>query len=121
MTWSFDTPSVVATRAGAIDSVCLYSQVGQGMICKGVSYIGIGSLAPVRWSLWVNESQKAAFDVSKPLAGTDDTENWYTSGVRFDGIWNEYRWMPKEQLQVEWYTDIYRFSSQTEDINVYIY
>ena len=91
------------------------------MICKGVSYIGIGSLAPVRWSLWVNESQKAAFDVSKPLAGTDDTENWYTSGVRFDGIWNEYRWMPKEQLQVEWYTDIYRFSSQTEDINVYIY
>ena len=44
MTWSFDTPSVVATKAGAIDAVCLGSVYGKGTLCAGVIYAGVGTL-----------------------------------------------------------------------------
>lgn len=44
MTWSFDTPSVTASKAGAIDAVCISSVEMKQMICAGVIYIGVGSL-----------------------------------------------------------------------------
>ena len=44
MTWSLDTPSVVPTKAGAIDAVCISSQELKQLICVGVTYIGVGSL-----------------------------------------------------------------------------
>lgn len=100
MTWEFDTPSVIATKEGAIDAVCIWSEFGQGMMCKGVIYIGIGVLAPQRWAKWISNEQKLKFDVSKPLDGTDDLKNWYqnTAVESFTGIWSEYRWLPKQQL-----------------------
>ena len=57
-----------------------------------------------------------SFIATKPLNGVDDTANWYTNAVKFDGIWTAYRWLPKQQPQVEWYPDIYRFSTQTPDV-----
>ena len=78
--------------------MCIWSKAGNGMLCKGVTYIGIGSLSPIRWAKWINNEQKLEFDESKPLNGDDDILNWYTNSVKFDGIWTEYRWMPKDQL-----------------------
>lgn len=91
------------------------------MICAGVTYIGVGSLKAQKWAKSSSWAQKLAFDQSKPLDGTDDTDNWYTSSVKFDGIWQAYRWLPKEQLQVEWYKDICRFSYLDSTTRVHIY
>lgn len=62
-----------------------------------------------------------AFDQAKPLDGTDDTDNWFSSAVKFDGIWQAYRWLPKEQLQVEWYKDSVRYSYLDTTTKVHIY
>ena len=62
-----------------------------------------------------------AWDASKALAGTEDTENWFSTSTKFDGIWHAYRWMPKTQLQVEWYNGFYRFTSKDTDLKVYLY
>jgi len=121
MTWSFDTPSVIPTKAGAVDAVCIYSDSGEGLLCNGVIYIGIGTLKAQRWAWYASKEQKESHIASKPLNGVDDTANWYTNAVKFDGLWTAYRWLPKEQLQVEWYPDIYRFSRETPDIQVWLY
>ena len=92
MTWLFDTPSIVPTKANAIDAGCLSTKYGNGMICVGVIYTGIGTLTATRWAQWFNTSQKAAFDTTKPLSGTDDIANWYTGQTTFNGIWSTYRW-----------------------------
>jgi hypothetical protein len=121
MTWTFDTPSITATKAGALDTVCIYSEYGKGMLCNGVTYIGIGTLKPIRWAWYASKEQKDSFVASRPINGVDDTNNWYTNSVKFDGLWTSYRWLPKEQLQVEWYPDIYRFSPLTPDNKVFKY
>lgn len=121
MTWSFDTASVTPTKAGAVDAVCIYSEIGKGLLCNGVTYIGVGTLKPQRWAFYASKEQKESFIASKPLNGKDDTANWYTNAVKFDGIWTAYRWLPKEQMQVEWYPDIYRFTPRTPDTQVYLY
>lgn len=79
MTWSFDTPSVLPTKAGAIDSVCLNSKYGDGMICVGVKYTGVGTLTAQKWALWMNTEQVNLYDPGRPLEGTDDTVNWWTT------------------------------------------
>jgi len=50
MTWSFDTPSVTASKAGAIDAVCISSVEMKQAICAGVTYIGVGSLKAQKWA-----------------------------------------------------------------------
>lgn len=118
MTWAFDTPSVVPTKAGAIDSVCLGSTYGLGAICVGVIYTGVGTLTANKWAMWLNSEQLALYDPGKPLMGTDETTNWWTTSTTFNGVWSAYRWQPKQQLQVNWYKNTFRFSP--EDTTSYI-
>ena len=121
MTWWIDTPSIVPTKAGAIDAACLYSDYGQGMICIGVIYAGVNTLQAQKWALWVSKDQKIDWNSSKALQGTNDADNWFTTATKYDGIWSAYRWMPKTQLQVEWYKGFYRFSSRDTDLKVFLY
>ena len=121
MTWDFDTPSVVAEKAGAIDAACLSSEYGQGMVCVGIIYAGTGQLTASKFALWLNTEQKNAYDVDKPLEGNDDSENWWTAETSFTTTFSMYRWMPKEVLEVAWYKNFYRFSPEIVDTKIHKY
>ena len=121
MTWDFDTPSVVAEKAGAIDAACLSSEYGAGMSCCGIIYSGTGPFTASKFALWSSIDQMKAFDVDKPLEGNDDNDNWWTLETSFTTTFSIYRWMPKEKLEVAWYDNFFRFSPEIVDTRIHRY
>ena len=111
MVWSFSGPQVVGGD-NHIDAACIRGEdsYAGGGFCAGIIYVGSLSSQSEKWAAWVTDEEFDDFAVSVGFSSAvDDTENWRTDATSFTVDWTLSRWLPKEERNLDYYSNEYRF------------
>ena len=116
-----------------IDAVCIRGNSGTvndsanavyysgGGFCAGIIYVGSLSSQSEPWAAWVSDEDFDDFTTSNGFASlVDDTDNWRTDSTSFSVTWDLNRWLPREERNLDYYSNEYRFVTG-DPVEVYSY
>ena len=124
MVWTFANPKVAAAENN-IDAVCMKgtgSYAGGGFCC-GLKYVNSFSSQPELWAIWAKDSEYKDFSAATGFkTAVDDKANWRTKTTSFTVNWEVNRWLPKEERNLDYYVNEYRFIKDDKvDTHAYVY